>query len=89
VNNEFDKLSLAPKMPEFIPTPYETLLHRVFFQTTAGQELMLKWEKDLIGLMVVDVNSNPTDLQVGHNLGYIKFKQDIIRIVNRINSGGK
>jgi hypothetical protein len=89
MDNEFDKLGAKQRMPEFMPTPYETLLHRVFFQTDAGKELMLKWREDLVNLTLVDVNSNPSDLQVGHNLGYIKFKQDIIRIVNRINSGGK
>jgi hypothetical protein len=89
MSNGFDDLSFEQKPVEYMPTPYETLLHRVFYQTDAGKELLLKWKEDLVNLMPIDVNSNPSDLQVGHNLGFIKLKQDIIRIVNRINSGGK
>jgi hypothetical protein len=78
------KLKTAPH----VPTPYETLLHRVFFQTPAGKELLLKWREDIVNYMPVDINANPSDLQIGLGLGYLKLKQDIIRTIKRINEGG-
>lgn len=87
-NNEFDQwFDSASKSNDEngrISDHYAELVHRVFAQTEAGQELLEIWAEAIIMIPVANVNS--TQIEVGIQEGQNRIVRNIINTCKRVEA---
>ena len=93
--NGFDNISVvwgadrSESVTVYAPTAYEVMVHKALYQSPSGKELLDHWRDELATKPLIREGDKHNDIDIGMVNGVANFKRDMLRICNKINTGGK